>query len=48
VDVIERILRHLHVPTEIPASHPARAPPLSFEGRTPRHSRDEIGFDPCG
>ena len=27
--VIERILRHLGVPTEIPAPRPARAPPLS-------------------
>ena len=26
--VIERILRHLGVPTEIPAPRPARAPPL--------------------
>ncbi|MCX6553119.1 MAG: ATP-dependent helicase HrpA [Acidobacteria bacterium] len=26
--VIERILRHLGLPTEIPASQPARAPPL--------------------
>jgi len=25
--VIERILRHLHVPTEIPAPRPGRAPP---------------------
>ena len=41
--VIERILRHLHLPTEIPASLPARAPSLSFERRTPRHSRGEIG-----
>jgi hypothetical protein len=27
--VIGRILRHLGVPTEIPAPRPARAPPLS-------------------
>ena len=26
--VIERILRHLHLPTEIPAPRPGRAPPL--------------------
>jgi hypothetical protein len=29
--VIERFLRHLGVPTEIPAPSPARAPPLSAE-----------------
>ena len=46
--VIERILRHLGLPTEIPASHPARAPPLPFEARSRRHRGDEIGFDPCG
>jgi hypothetical protein len=27
--VISRILRHLRVPTEIPAPRPARAPPLA-------------------
>jgi hypothetical protein len=26
--VIERILRHLHLPTEVPAPRPGRAPPL--------------------
>jgi hypothetical protein len=26
--VIERILRHLHLPTEVPTPRPARAPPL--------------------
>jgi hypothetical protein len=41
-------LRHLGVPTEIPASHPARAPPLPSEARSRRHSGDENGFDPCG
>jgi len=46
--VIERILRHLDLPTEIPASHPARAPPLPFEVGSRRHSGDENGFDPCG
>jgi hypothetical protein len=25
--VIERILRHLHLPTEVPAPRPGRAPP---------------------
>jgi hypothetical protein len=27
-DVIRRILRHLGLPTEVPAGRPARAPPL--------------------
>jgi hypothetical protein len=26
--VIERILRHLHLPTEVPTPRPGRAPPL--------------------
>lgn len=37
--VIERILRHLGVPTEIPAPRPARAPP--FPARAP----DQTGWD---
>ena len=37
--VIGRILRHLGVPTEIPAPRPARAPP--FLPRTP----DQTGWD---
>jgi hypothetical protein len=37
--VIDRILRHLGVPTEIPAPRPARAP--SFPARTP----DQTGWD---
>jgi hypothetical protein len=37
--VIERILRHLGVPTEIPAPRPARAPPI--RGRAP----DQAGWD---
>ena len=46
--VIERILRHLGVPTEIPTPRPARAPPLRLG--TP----DQVGgndnapmFEPC-
>ena len=46
--VIERILRHLGLPAEIPGTHPARAPPLPFEGRSRRYSVDEIGVDPSG
>jgi len=30
--VIERILRHLHLPTEIPTPRPGRAPPLPGAG----------------
>jgi len=42
VAVIERILRHLDLPAEIPASRPARAPPL------PAGRADETPvFDPC-
>jgi hypothetical protein len=46
--VIQRILRHLGVSTEIPAPRPARAPPL------PMGPPDQVGwaantpvFDPC-
>jgi len=45
--VIERILRHLGLPTEIPAAHQARAPPRSIE-RGSRCPRREIEFDPRG
>ena len=37
--VVQRILRHLGVPTEFPEARPARAPPLPF-GRA-RHVSDE-------
>ena len=37
--VIERILRHLGLPTKIPAPRPARAPPLLVE------SPDQAGWD---
>jgi hypothetical protein len=30
--VIERILRHLHLPTEVPTPRPAPAPPLLETG----------------
>ena len=46
--VIERILRHLGVPTEIPAPRPARAPPVP--ARTPDQAGwddDPSVFDPC-
>ena len=28
--VIERIVRHLHLPSEVPAPRPGRAPPLPW------------------
>ena len=45
--VIERILRHLGVPTEIPAPRPARAPPLRV-GTPDRAGWDDdpSAFDP--
>jgi ribosomal protein S27E len=46
--VIDRILRHLGLPTEIPASPPARAPPLPFESGSRRHRRGETELDSCG
>ena len=45
--VIDRILRHLGVPTEIPEPRPARAPPLPISARA-RHVGDPaVDFDPC-
>ena len=45
--VIERILRHLGLPAEIPEPRSARAPPLPIPGRA-RHVGDAaIDFDPC-
>jgi hypothetical protein len=45
--VIARILRHLDLPTEIPAAHPPRAPLLPVESGS-RCPRREIEFDPRG
>ncbi len=39
--VIRRILRHLELPTEVPAPRPARDPPLQELGPT-AHSPDEV------
>ena len=45
--VIDRILRHLGVSTQIPAPRPARAPPLRVGARHPAGWDDETsGFDP--
>ena len=47
--VIERILRHLGVPTEIPAPRPARAPPLrqGTPDQAGWDARTTSVFDPC-
>ena len=45
--VIERILRHLGLPTEIPVLRPARAPPLALNGRACHVGVDATLFDPC-
>ena len=45
--VVERVLRHLGVPTEIPAPHPARAPPLRVGSPDPAGWDDGTSvFDP--
>jgi hypothetical protein len=38
--VIRRILRHLGVPTEVPATRPARPPPLPIGRSDPRYDDD--------
>jgi hypothetical protein len=38
--VIARILRHLDLPTEVPGTRPARAPPRSIHGAT----LEDVGF----
>jgi uncharacterized protein YbaR (Trm112 family) len=46
--VIGRILRHLGVPTEIPAPRPARAPPLPVGVRAVDGEDDDpSGVPPC-
>ena len=45
--VVERILRHLGLPTEIPEARPARAPPVLFLGAAPPTggAHDELFVD---
>lgn len=45
---IERMLRHLGWPAEIPAPHPARAPPRPVEGADEPGQADQMPvFEPC-
>jgi hypothetical protein len=46
--VIGRILRHLRVPTEVPAPRPARAPPLHVDTPDATGCDENASvFDPC-
>ena len=45
--VIERILRHLCLSTELPEPRPARAPPLPLDARARHVGDDASAFDPC-
>jgi NAD-dependent oxidoreductase involved in siderophore biosynthesis len=46
--VIQRILRHVGVPTEIPAPRPARAPPIGVGAPDQAGGDDDPSvFDPC-
>ena len=45
--VIQRVLRHLGLPTEIPEALPARAPPLRLAARVRHVSDDATALDPC-
>ena len=44
--VIERILRHLDLPAEIPAPRPARAPPLAAGDPDPAWVRRDVRVRP--
>jgi len=44
--VIERILRHLHLPTEVPTPRPGRAPPR-LETCSFNQDTDIAGFNSC-
>lgn len=45
--VIQRILGHLGLPTEVPVPCPARAPPLPIDRDARPLAADLAGFDPC-
>ena len=40
--VIQRILRHLGLPTEVPAARPARSPPLPLGRSAPWYDADDV------
>ena len=44
--VIQRLLRHLGLPTEIPEPRPARAPPLPPDARALFLDDDAAAFEP--
>ena len=44
--VTQRILQHLGLPTEIPESRPARAPPLPLAARARHVDDDATAFEP--
>ena len=45
--VIQRMLRHLGLPTEIPDPRPVRAPPRPIDRTALFVDNDLAGFDPC-
>lgn len=45
--VIQRILRHLRLPTEIPEPRPARAPPIPLDAPDLLGDHDVTAFDAC-
>ena len=45
--VIQRIVRHLGLPAEIPEPRPARAPPLPLAARARHVDDDATAFEPC-
>jgi len=45
-DVVQRILRHLQLPTEVPEPRPRRAPPL-LEACSFDEDTDGDAFNPC-
>ena len=45
--VIQRILRHLGRPVEMPEPRPARAPPLPFASRARHGNKDATAVEPC-
>lgn len=44
--VVQRILRHLGLPSDVPEPRPARAPPIPPEDLDLRW-QDDVAFDPC-